>query len=86
MEESELPPALSGDDGGRARTKAAVVDAGDSGVVVGELIAEFGRGERGELGLFVGRVVICVCGGVVEVEEVSAWVLLGRGHGGSCWG
>ena len=33
----ELPAVLGGDDRGRAATEAAVVDAGDGGVVVGEL-------------------------------------------------
>lgn len=44
-EEEELVALLGGDDGGGAAAEAAVVDAGNRGVVVGELRLDLRRGD-----------------------------------------
>lgn len=59
-EEAELPPPLGSDDGGGAAAEAAVVDSGDSGLVVSEFLANFGFCYEGKLGLLgdVGSVAV----------------------------
>lgn len=46
-EEETLPSELGGKDGGGAAAEAAIVNAGDGGVVVGELVADLGSGDGG---------------------------------------
>lgn len=67
-EESELPSSLGGDNGGGAAPEAAVVDSGDSGLVVGEFVADFGFRYKGKLG-FLGDVGgVAVSGGARVFE------------------
>ncbi|GER45875.1 tryptophan synthase alpha chain [Striga asiatica] len=75
-EEAELPPLLGGDDGGRAASEAAVVDSGDAGLVVGELLPNFGIGYEGGFEL-LGDVVVVAVGGGARVLEAGH-----RIHGG----
>lgn len=72
-EESELPPSLGGDDGGGAAPEAAVVESGDSGLMVGEFVAEFGFSKKRKLGLLGDVGSVAVSGGARVFES---------GHGG----
>lgn len=64
-EEEELVALLGGDDGGGAAAEAAVVDAGNRGVVVGELRVDLRRGDWGGSGIGIG-IGIGGGGGAVE--------------------
>lgn len=70
-EEAELPSPLGCDDGGGTAAKAAVVDSGDTGLVVGEFLANLGFSYEGELG-FLGDVGAVTVGGGSRVLE-SGW-------------
>lgn len=62
-QEAELPALLGGDDGSRTAAKTAVIDSGDTGLVVGELLQNLGIGYEGELGLLGDVAVVAVGGG-----------------------
>ena len=94
-EVAELPAVLGGDDGRRAAPEAAVVDASDGGVVVGELRSDLGVGDGGasdgdggggggsELWFFCQ--VVVGCGVTVEVVIVVMVMVVGEVAGGH-WG
>lgn len=78
----ELPLSLGLEDRGGTAPEAAVVDAGDAGVVVGEFREDFGVGDEGKPGSFgqvgLGIAVEVVGGGVVVVVVVAA-IVIGAG-------